>query len=817
MRVSWLDVKLGLRMLARYPWLSAVAVIGMALAIAIGAGYFAIIGLALDSTLPVDGGDRIVTIEARTVAGPDAGRRERVLPRDFAEWRAGLKSISDLGAFRDETRNLITADGRTDVVKVAAITATAFRLMHATPVIGRTLIEDDERPGAAPVLVVGYDQWQRQFDGDPRVIGTLVRLDGRVHTIVGVMPEGFLFPVRHQYWAPLSLAGGESLDEARLLVFGRIADGFSMAAAGVELASVSEQMALAFPERDANVRLQPLRYTQAFTGIDGPREVLALRSFQLGAGILLLIVAVNVAILVYARTATRTGEVVVRTALGASRSRIVLQFFVEALVLTLTSAALGLGIVAVAFGLIGQWVQHAPHLDQIPYWWFQTGLSVWAVLYVVSFAVIAAVIVGVVPALQATGRTVYVRLQQVSTRGAGMQLGRLWTTLIVVQVASAVVVLPAAMYNVRQVLELAVRAPAAAASDMLRGTVLMASGGSSPDALTSRSADVPRLLQRLEAEPEVAAVTFARDVPGRERYATFDAEQAGQIVASSTEVATNLFDVFDVPILAGRGFVAADARPGATSVIVDRVFADALAAGANVVGRRVRYLNRARNGGIEFGSWLEIVGVVPAFASSFSAPPPFASQPPRLYHAAAPGQTDQTALMVRIRGGDPRRFAQRLRSIAASVNPALKLQGLVSVTDAWNYDSLAPSIAAFIILGVTGSVLLLSGAGIYSMMSFAVASRRREIGIRAALGADARRVLAGIFGRAIAQLGAGVGIGLSIAAGLEWLSGGALMNGQGLVLLPAVTGVMVTVGLLAALGPARRGLAVQPTEALRAD
>ena len=564
-------------------------------------------------------------------------------------------------------------------------------------------------------------------------------------------------------------------------------------------------MASAFPESHANVRPQALRYTQTFTGVEGPQAELALRSFQLGAGILLLIVAVNVAILVYARTATRTGEIVVRSALGASRGRVVSQLFVEALVLTASAAGLGLGIVAVVFGMIREWVKQAPHLASIPYF-FQPVLSWGAVLYVVVFAVIAAVVVGVVPALKATGRTVHARLQQFSARGSGMQLGRIWTALIVVQVAIAVAVLPAAMHNAQEALRLATRVPAPAANDMLRGTLVM----SSPES-------VSLLKQRLEAEPEIAAVTFAQDFPGRERYATIDAESAGQILAASTQVATNLIDVFGVPILAGRGFSAADALPGATSVIVDQAFADALAPGASVVGRRIRYLNRGNDGGIEFGPWLEIVGVVPAFANSFTAPPPFTTPPPRFYHAAAPGQTDLAGLVVRVRGGDPRRFTPRLRAMTASVDPALKLQEVTSVVDAWNYELRASSIAAFVILAVTGSVLLLSAAGIYSMMSFTVTSRRREIGIRAALGADARRVLAGIFGRASAQLGAGVSVGLAIAATLEWLSGGAMMGGRGFVLLPAVMGVMFTLGLLAALGPARRGLAVQPTEALRAD
>ena len=814
--VSSLDLTLGIRMLRRSPWLSAVAVVGMALAIAIGAAYFSIIGLALDTTLAVPDGDRVVSIQTRTIAGPRTGNIDGVPPADFAGWRDALTTLNDVGAFRDETRNLITPDGRTEVVKVAAIAAAGFRLMHATPLHGRTLVDDDERPGAAPVVVIGHEQWQRHFGGDADVIGTAVRLDDTAHTIVGVMPEGFLFPVRHQYWTPLQLAAAVTRrDQAPLLVFGRVGPSHSVAAAHAELEAIGERMASEFPQSHKDVRLYARPYTYTFIGVEGPAVQRVMRAFQLGAGLLLLIVAVNVAILVYARTATRTGEIVVRTALGASRGRVVSQLFVEALVLTATAAVLGLTIVAVAFAMIREWVKYAPHLDRIPYWFLPT-LSWPAILYVVVLAVVAAAVIGVVPALKATGRAVLSRLQQFSDRGAGMRLGRVWTTLIVVQVAIAVAILPAALHNAREALGLALLAPAPAASDLLRGT-LLTTPGASPEQAQSRFAEMTALTQHLEAEAGVTAVAFAQDFPGREGYATVDAEQHGQFLASSMHLATNLFDVLDVPILAGRRFTAADTQPGAASVIVDQTLAETLAPGRNVVGRRLRYLSQAGDGGIAFGPWLEIVGVVPAFSDAFSAPPPFSTRPPRVYHAAIAGQTALETLIVRVRGGDPRRLEPRVRAIAASVNPSLKVHNLGSVVDAWRYDQRAASIAAFVILAVTGSVLLLSAAGIYSMMSFTVASRRREIGIRAALGADARRVLAGIFGRAITQLSGGVLVGLAIAAGLESLSGGTMMAGHGPVLLPAVIAMMFTVGLLATLGPARRGLAVQPTEALRAE
>jgi len=685
--------------------------------------------------------------------------------------------------------------------------------------LGRALIDDDERPGAAGVLVIGYDEWRRRFDGDPRIVGTTVRLDETPHTIVGVMPEGFAFPIRHQYWVPLRLTGVETADGApSLRMFGRLADGVSLPQARAELAAAGERLALTFPQSHAAIRPQAQPYTRAMVGVEGPEMELAVRSLQFGVGLLLLIVAVNVAILVYARTATRTGEIVVRTALGASRARVVSQLFVEALVLSASAAALGLTVIGAVLRMLREYMMHSPDMADRGPFWVNPGIALapGTVVYVAALTVIAALVIGVLPALKATGRHVQSRLQQFSSRGPGLQLGRTWTALIVLQVAIAVAILPGAIYKAQQLLTLGFRPPAPAASDMLRGRLRMPQGALSADAWHARfTARTTALIQRLEAEPEVAAVTYAQDFPGQERSAPIDAEGHGAIDAASTRIATNLFDVFDVHLLAGRAFVPADARPGATAVIVDQAFANELAPGANVVGRRIRYARRASNGAVDYGPWLEIVGVVPAFADSFTAPSNFGSVTPRLYHAAILGDTEPVAFVVRMKSGDPLRYANRFRAITASADATLKLEDLQGVMVWWTHETQFFSMLALAIVAVTVCVLLLSAAGIYSMMSFTVARRRREIGIRAALGADARRVLAGIFGRTAAQLGAGTAVGLIAAAALDRAAAGDLMGGQALVLLPGVVAVMFMVGILAALGPARRGLAVQPTEALR--
>jgi hypothetical protein len=459
------------------------------------------------------------------------------------------------------------------------------------------------------------------------------------------------------------------------------------------------------------------------------------------------------------------------------------------------------------------------------------------IVYVALLAVLAGIIVGVLPALKATGTRVQAGLQHFALRGASMQLGRTWTALGILQVAITVAALPAAMYHAGESVRIGMRPPAAAASHLVRGTLALTRDDATGDGGSAARGRVgnPRftdrmttLLQRLEAEPQVSGVTYAQHFPGAEGGSTIelDEDASGPAATAVQEpltytrtnaVAPNLFDVLGVPILAGRGFVAADALHGGTAVIVDQAFANDLRPGSNVLGRRVRYSQRKPDGQAAVSPWFEIVGIVPAFAETFTPPSGIGPMRPRLYHPALPAQLYPAALIVRVRTGDPTAFASKWREITATVDPVLKLERVNGVLPAWNGERLAFRMMALAIIAGTASVLLLSAAGIYAMMSFTVSRRRREIGIRAALGADARRVVTGIFGRAGAQLGAGIAAGLTVAAAFEWLGPGGTMGDNAPVILPSVIALMFTVGLLAAVGPARRGLAVQPTEALREE
>ena len=336
---SRLDFKLGARMLAKYPALSLIGGAGLAVGVAIGAGFFAFLYSFLYATLPVEGGERIVALENWDI---DANSEMRRSMHDLVMWRREMKTAGEIGAFRTIARNVTVAGGPVEAVEVAQITADGFNITRVKPVIGRAIVAADESAGAPPVVVIGYDVWHSRFGGDASVLGRELRLGDVVHTIAGVMPEGYGFPVNHSYWIPLSSDAAFGPREGPdIFIFGRLRDGASMAQAQAELSALGAQAASAFPLTHARLQPRVMPYAHPILDIHGitTRDFAAMQSI---ISMLALIVAVNVSVLVYARTATRQREIAVRTALGASRRRIVGQLFIEALVLSAAASAAGI-------------------------------------------------------------------------------------------------------------------------------------------------------------------------------------------------------------------------------------------------------------------------------------------------------------------------------------------------------------------------------------------------------------------------------------------------------------------------------------------
>lgn len=825
LQVSWLDFKLGFRMLVKYPGLTLVGGLGIAVAVAIGAGVLAF-STAVYASLPLDEGDRVVAIEYwdRVV-----NTQERQILHDFVTWRDQLTSVQDLGAFRDFERNLIVEGHRGEPVQVAEMTASGFRLARVPALLGRSLVEDDELEGAPPVIVIGYDVWQRRFAADPQVVGRSVRLGAAVHTVVGVMPQGFGFPISHSLWVPLRAdpSDYERRQGPGIRVFGRRAPGVTLDQARAELTVIARRAAADFPKTHAYLTPRIMSYPMQL--YDDTLAEIPLLHFLVG--LLLVAVCVNVAILVYARTAMRHGEIALRSALGASRRRIVTQLFVEALVLSVVAVAVGLAVAGAALSRVELF-------SESPFW-INLGLSSGTVAYALALAVLGATIVGVVPALKATGRRVRIGLQPGALGGSGMRLGKTWTLLIISQVAVAVAVLPTAVSTGRTGIKYGFADPGFAAEDFLTARLRM--DRETPPSARAEAYErefearygalQTELVRRLGTEPGVSDVILAVGVPGEEPTAWIEVEglatptehTSGTAVrAGSTghevgmgRVDVGFFDAFEVPTLTGRRFEPRDLDSAANAVIVNRAFASQVVRGGSALGRRIRYIGRGGDvdpDEVELGPWYEIVGVVDDFPPG-SLDPDLAEA--KVYHPVATAGMYGALLILKVEGGVPVAFAARLRDITAALDPTLRLDHVLTLDQVLRQEQAGWRLVAWGFALVTLSVLLLSAAGIYALMSFTVTQRRREIGIRSALGADPHRLLRNIFSRALGQLAIGVVVGL-VAAPLLLTVDDPLDKEKAVAVL-AVSAIMIVVGLLAAIGPARRGLRIQPTEALKAD
>jgi putative ABC transport system permease protein len=819
-----LDLKLGARMLAKYPGMALIGGLGMAVGIATSVAAFSVVGTIIYPVLPLPGGEEIVSIANFDIE--TGGDRQETHLHDLVSWRRELTTVAELGAYRTVNRNLIAPDGPAEPLRVVEMSASGFRIARIPPLLGRYLVDEDERGGSLPVVVIGFDVWQSRFAGRSDVVGETLRLGDEPHTVVGVMPEGFAFPVNNRIWTPLRLdpldyeAGAAPLMD----VFGRLAPFASLEAAQAQVAVIGRRMAAAQPETHEHIRPDLRSYPYAF--LDEPQLLWTFQLARFLVGILLVVIAVNVAIVVYARTATRAGEIAVRMALGASRTRVVAQLFSEALVLAMLAAAIGL--IAARFIL----QQVAAILDrfggeQLPFWW-DFSLSPPSVLYAAGLGVVGAAIIGVLPALKATGSRVQVTLREAGG-STGMRMGRTWTVLIALQVAVAVTLLPLAvgMPVVRLLAEGATTAAVPLEEIVSARIALDRDRPPSVDveeydrSLAARFADRhAELVRRLDVEAGVTGVTFASHLPGTDNHRWIEVESSDpseaptRQLSNSLEIAPELFDLFGAELLAGRFFHTGDLATTTTAVIVNESFVQAAFDGGPALGRRFRYPaseGRPGQGGVLEGDWYEIVGVVSDFAGPAMAPVDAAAA----YHpAAAPGGAS-TIILMRVRGSAPAALAGRFREITTAVDPSLRLGEVLTVAEYLRLHARLERLVEVALAVLFGSVCMLSAAGIHALVSLTVSQRRREIGLRIALGARSRQVFWSIVSRALRQIAVGLGLGALAAAALIPMI--TTSSGRAAALFAVVAGIMLVVGLFAVLGPARNGLRIQPMEALREE
>jgi len=783
-------------------------------AIAVGATTFAAISAILDPALPFPGGGRVVALN---FVDPTSGLPERQVIHQFAALRGQFVTVEHFGAFRDAEHNLVASETAPEPVTVAEITASAFALAGTPASLGRYLLPTDESESAPPVVVIGYDAWQLRFGADPKVVGRSIGLGGVSRTIVGVMPREFKFPYDHQFWVPLrenplKYAPG---DGPRLYLFGRLASGVSFDRAQAEFAAVGRRATDAGTERGRILRPVVVPFTR---GLLDATMMWVLRAGQILVAALTLVVAINLAIVVYARTVTRLGEIAVRGALGASRGRILVQLFIEAFALTIVGAGAGLAFSRYALGVMQGLSEGLP-------FWVRFELSPGAVMYAFGLSLLAALIMGVLPGLKATGASVSANLHELHGR-SGTRLGATWTALIVAQVAVTVAVLPAAVFIASRVIRMETTGPGFAAESIVVANAALGTDAARVDVDRVRARQV-ELISRLKREPGVMAVTFSSGIPGfagsepirfekgvRLRGMSDHVPDVGitdALMPSVVRAGVDLFDTYGAQSLAGRNLVPGDVG-AANAVVVNRSFAEMYLEDGNALGLRFRYV-RDKEDPATPAPWYQIVGVV----RDFPAFPPNLTRTgePTIYHPAAAGDLDPVVLSVRLAAAVPAGFISRIREIGAAVDPALQLRDVAPLSSRYDRGRAAWRWLAWAIALVTASVLLLSAAGIYALMAFTVAQRTREIGIRTALGAKPRHVMLDVFGRAAWQVAAGVLVG-SVLSGAAFVALGLGLE-RAAPLLLAVAAIMGLVGLTAASGPARRALRVQAVDALRAD
>lgn len=812
-------------MLAKYPGITLVGGIAMAFAIWFGAVTFEMLGQFVHPTIPLPGGDRLVKIQNWDVSRIAAEPRS---VHDFLIWQKQLRKVTDLGAFRDVPRNLTAPGNDVREVRLAEMTASGFAISSARPLMGRVFSSSDERGETPPVVVLGFDVWRDRFGSDPAILGKSVKIGDSFASVIGVMPERYAFPTAHEAWMPLRIDRLERAPRAGvpITVFGRLADGATIEEARAELELVGQRMAVEYKPTHEHLKPRIAFYADGFSTGQDLAINLAINVVVIA---LLTLICGNVALLMFARAATREVELTVRSALGASRGRLVMQLFSEALVLGIVAAAVGIGAAALTLRLYGMEYLKIGVGTTMPFW-VDTDLSPLTVVYALGLSVLGAVIAGALPALKVT-RGISAKLRQ-GTAGSGLRFSGVWTLVIVAQVAATVVLPAIVMLENNEMSRIRSSDVGIPAKEYLGVQVATEAPPTDDESAAERDARISRfgpslqtLRQRIESEPGVQGVTFVSELPGtshsgaRIQFADSAQLTSGRHISGIANVELNYFSVLGARVLSGRDFNSADLSPGARNVIVDLLFVEQMLGGRNPVGRRIRI-------GRSDSTWWEIVGVVKNLGMSS----PVERNPSAGVYVPVPTGFMASPFMLIHASGDPIALTPRLRMIAEAVDPSIRLN------DATRLDVVADDLVWFMKLWrqitsvLTGIAVLLSLAGIYAVLAFTVSKRTREIGVRVAVGASPRRIVSTIFRRPLIQVSSGivvgallVGVGSVIvrnhvpdsAIGMQTFRGGMPLDQLAVLIMYSVA--MLGVCLLACIVPTRRALGVQPTEALRAE
>ncbi|MEX2048206.1 MAG: ABC transporter permease [Gemmatimonadota bacterium] len=803
------DLKYAIRMLLKTPGLTAVAVLTFALGVGLTTHTFSSVYGSVIRGLDFDRGTKLASLSEEIVAAGDRGANVPYL--DLLDWREEQTAFRGLAAFTQGTVNIADEGNPPERFNGAFVSANLFEQVDGVPVLGRVFNAAEDAGLGDPVVILGYDVWQNRYAADPDIIGRGVRANGRLATVVGIMPEGFHFPFQEDVWLPLGIDPLEAQrGTTRVDVVGRLLEGVSMEQADSQMDQIAARVAAEYAETNEGVTVWVQSYEES---VMPPAIVAALWTMLLAVFGVLLIACFNVANLLLARATVRTREVAVRSALGAERGRIIRQLLVEAGLI----AALG-GAAGVVLAYVGIEIFNAAILDIEKPYWIDIRMDLPALFFTLGITAFAALAAGTVPAVRASGTKIHEILQDETRGTSSMRLGRFSSALVVAEIALSCALLVSAGMMVKSIINL--RAIDLGFDEARVFTARLGLFDTDYPDDEARWRFFDRLVRDLAAEPGVEAAALTTSLPAvgaaSSRIALEGAvypEVRDQPLAFGANVSPAYFDALDVGVLEGRPLGEDDVTGSVEVALVNESFATTHFGSTSPLGRRFRV-------GTD-GAWLTIVGVVPDVYIGGGGPG-FGQAAERTEQFFQPiAQTPDVrfvSLAVRTRD-EPQAFAAAAQDVVARIDPNLPLYFVRTMQETvaagtWGYGLFG---SLFTIFGVVA--LFLAAVGLYGVVAFSVSRRTQELGVRMAMGAEARNIMGLVLGKGMRQLGVGALIGLGLGA--------LLVRPLSVVFFEVeptdpfvyltIVGTLGLAGLLACLLPAHRATRVQLIDALRPE
>jgi putative ABC transport system permease protein len=803
------DIRYGVRGLVKHPGFTTIVVLTLALGIGASTAIFSIVDSVLLRRLPYRNAERIVAIQELN----PAGKRIQITSANFYDWRTQQTVFEHLAAIKTTTTNLALSD-HAERIDLAQTNANFFDVFGITPQYGRLFIPLDEQAGHDPVVVVSHSLWQRRFGADPSLVGKPITLDGKNYTVVGIAPPGFQYPDKTELWLPPLKLVPEfypDQDVTQLRRMGYLAavallkPGVSLPQAAGEMETITARLRQQYPDTN-NRRFN--RVASLHEHLVGDTNKLLW--LLLGAvTFVLLIGCANVANLLLASGAARQKEMAIRTALGASRWRVMRQLFTESTILALTGGAVGLLIAYWGLAAITKLLPaDFPRLNEI-----HMDLRVLAFTFAAS--VLTGILFGLAPVLQVSRSDVQDSIRETGRGASGsLRQARFRQALIMVEVALSVVLLAGAGLLFRSFMRLQ-----SVETGFMSEQVLTARLNPSGSNFTQPADYVnfySKVLEKLSTVPGVQDAAFINTLP-LDKGPTSGFRVEGRPITTPDKwpsvnyraVSPNYFKAMGIPVVQGRAYTERDTGNAPPVMIVNQQLVHEVFPDENPVGKRITFGSTDSN---RQPIWFEIVGVVANVRSLELREEPMAE----LYFSALQDSWPAMSLVVRS-SVEPSSLSASVRQVVNEVDKSVPVSSVQTMDHVVSESITQPRFNLFL-LALFGSVaMLLSAAGIYGVTAYTVTQRTHELGIRIALGAQVSDVLKIILGKGMAVIGVGLVIGLASAFALMRLLRSLLFGvGENDPLTFAViTGVLLLVALLACYIPARRATKVDPLVALR--